>query len=158
MKLPEDKNPYSARSPFDLLGVSPSATAVEIRNAMDERIDEIAGLDDDVRLAKREEIKAAYRAVRNARARAEVEMFFYDSTVGEEDCRRSAEEYKTVSFEFGRILEHAEDILPTSPDVQGARERFTEVTFQRSVQIETEGDLLRIDLKEDALASIVFER
>ena len=159
--LPDDKNPYSGRTPFDTLGVTPSATEEELRDAQNERLDDIDDEhfdDTDKRLALREEVKQAYEMVRTPESRIAVEMFFFDKSVGEEDCRREAQRHQSLSFDFNRVLERVEDIIPTTPNVQGARKQFRATRLEQSVQLATEEPAFAVDPKHEALASITFER
>ena len=161
VKLPEERNPYSGRTPFDVLGVPLTADAREIVLARDEKLDDINNHQppyaDDERLELIKEVKEAYRAVGDARARAEVEMFFYDSTVGEEGCRRQAERHAELAFDFGRILERAEDILPAEPDMQRARDDFRGVPLDSGLRLRTDGTSFERDPRREALDAIRFE-
>jgi DnaJ-class molecular chaperone len=160
MTLPPEKNPYSGRTPFDVLGVSSTATAAEIRDAHEERIEETndAGYEDSVRLAKLRELKEAYTSLSEYKARVGVEIFFYDKTVGSEECQKTAQRLKSFSFDFNRILQRVEDIIPCSPEVQGAEKQFENVSLQQSTRLETEGHGFAIDPRTEALQSVTFER
>lgn len=161
VRLPEEKNPYGGRTPFDVLGVPPTADARQIVVARDERLDDINNhhppYADDERLELIKEVKEAYRAVGDARARAEVEMFFYDSSVGEEGCRRQAERHTDLAFDFSRILERAEDILPAEPDIQRATDDFRDVPLGSGLRLRTEGTSFERDPRREALDAIRFE-
>src|SRR4051794_13715165 len=121
-KLPADENPYSERNPFALLGVSPSATPKEVQAAHQEKLEDIdyAGLEDHVRIAKRQEIVRAYEAIRDARARAAAELFVFDSAVGRRETAAQADKYKSLSFDFGRIPRGAENLFPAAPQLPPA--------------------------------------
>jgi DnaJ-class molecular chaperone len=161
IKLPDDENPYSGQSPFEVLGVPRTASATEIRDAYEGRIEEIddtyAG-NDAVRLRRRAEVKAAYDALRDAKERAAVHLFFFDDTVGRAACREAGEKHKTLDYEFTRILQGAEDVLSTTPDVDDVTQQFREVVLQQSTRMKTEGSPFKSDLQADVRESIAFER
>jgi len=160
VKLPDAKNPYSGRTAFDILGVPPTAGKRELNMARNEKLQELedAGHDDNRRIPLRKEIQDAYDAIRDPKLRVGVEIFFYDKTVGREECLSVAERQKKVTFDFGRILQRAEDIIPTHPEVQQAEKAFQPVTLQRSLRLQTEGHGFVIDPRAEAMDSIVFER
>lgn len=159
--LPEETNPYSGRTPFDALGVSPSASEEELRDARDEKLEEIDDEyfdDTDKRVALSNEVKDAYEMVRSPEARMTIEMFFFDQSVGSEGCRREAEKHRSLSFDFGRVLESVEDILPTAPNVHAAQKQFKPVRLEQSMRMETQAAEFATDPKQEALDSISFER
>jgi len=159
--LPDDKNPYTGRTPFDTLGVSPSASEVELRDARDEKLEEIDDEhfdDNEKRLALSNEVKQAYESVRSPEARMTVEMFFYDPSVGQEGCQQEAQNHQTLSFDFNRVLERVEDIIPDSPSVKAARKHFRPVHLEQSVLLATDVKEFAADPRQEALSSIVFER
>ena len=69
-----------------------------------------------------------------------------------------AEKHKTVVFDFDQVLHRVEDIVPTKPDVEGAKQKFKPVTFEHSVRLKTEGHRFALDPKQEALDAITFER
>jgi len=161
VELPEDKNPYAGRSPFDILGVPPTASAAEIRDACAERKEEInynPNYDDKTRLAKRKEVEEANNMVREAKRRVAIEVFVFDKGVGQNECREAAQTHKTLSFEFDTVLKGTDEIFPSSPDIRGAETLFRDVTFQRSVRLKTEGHQFEADPRAEALASISFDQ
>ena len=160
-QLSPEKNPYSAQNPFNVLGVSPSATAKEIQEAQIEKLEEIndAGYEEQIRIAKQGEIKRAYDAIRDAKSRASVEVFIFDSTVGRKESQAAAEKHKTLRFEFGQILKGADAaVLPSSPEMLDVRKQHGQMVMERSMQLKTAGDRLAIDPKAEALNSIAFDR
>lgn len=158
--LPPTKNPYSGRTPFDILGVTPSATAREMTEARDERLEDIdfGDHDDQERIQLKNEVNQAYDQIRNVRARVSLEIFFFDQAVGQEECRRSAEQHQAVTFDFDRVLKGVEAIMPTAPDVQGAGKQFRDVPLEQSVRLQSAGDEFAPDPTREALKTIAFER
>jgi len=158
VRLPEEENPYSQRTPFDVLGVSPSATARELREAQVEKLEEInyADYDDQTRIAKRDEINQAYSVLRDVRSRMSVVIFRFDRTVGQAESRSAAEKHKTLRFEFGRILQSTDKVFPVSPEL--AKPTYKRVVMKRSVRYRKNVVLTTVDPKTQALASITFDR
>ena len=158
VKLSEEENPYSRRTPFDVLGVSPSATARDLREAQVEKLEEInyADYDDQTRIAKRDEINEAYSVLRDVRSRMSVVIFRFDQTVGKAESRSAAEKHKTLKFEFGRILQGTDKVFPVSPEL--AKPTYKRVALKRSVRYRKDVVPTTVDPKAQALASITFDR
>lgn len=158
VKLSEEQNPYSGRSPFDVLGVSPSATAREVQEAQAEKLEDIdyAGHDDETRIAKRDEINRAYDILRNARSRAIVEMFVFDNSVGREEGKQAAEKHCKVTFEYSEILKGSNEILPSSPELTDIPQEPVEMTH--CLRLKMGSEQMTVDPRTEAISSITFDR
>ena len=160
VKLPEGKDPFAARSPFDVLGVPPSATGRDLNDAHSEKLDELNYEDypDEERIAKREEITRAYDAIRDARGRAGVKLFVFDPTAGQQQTRAEAERNKAVEFDFGRILKGSDAVFPVSPDVPDPRPLYRPAPLDRSARLRVAGDRAAPDPVAEAIDAIRFDQ
>ena len=159
-RLDESKNPYGGRTPFEVLGVGVDAGPEQLRNAMEERLEEIdyEKASTEQKLAKRKEVEDAYDAVRDAKSRLAVEFFIYDGSVGQNECRQAAQQYQSVEFDYARVLRGAEEILPTSPELDESMAQARDFRLVESVRLAEPGERFRPDPKAEALKLITFER
>lgn len=158
--IPADKHPYSTRSPFDVLGVSVTATAVEVRDAHEQKIEEIndARYDDKTRLAALAELKHAYKTVSNPQSRASLELFWLADPSGMEECTALAGRMQDVSFDYGRILEKTDHMFSTLPNPEGADAEVRKSGCERPVDNTVHGDSFALDHRAHALETIAFDR
>ncbi len=158
VRLPEEKNPYSKMSPYDVLGVSPSATARELHAARLDKLEDInyADYDEKTRITRRNEVEQAYTTLRDVRSRVSVVMFMLDQTVGEEGSRQAAQKHKILEFDFSRILEHSDAMFPVAPKFTVPK--YNDIVLASSRHFEVESALMEIDHQDETLSSITFER
>jgi DnaJ-class molecular chaperone len=159
VKLPDDKNPYFGRTPFDILGVSPSATSRELLEARDEKLEEVdyQHADQGERILARQRITQAYDQLSDARSRVGVEMFVFDNTLGRQEAVREAEKHLADPPDVTGVLQNAEDVFPNSPSVGHAARQGREIVLERSIRLELEEHPFPVDPAEEALKSIKFE-
>jgi len=155
----QDKSPYRERTPFDVLGIPRSATARQITDAYEERLDDINAdvRDDAERIARIAELDAANDELGEAKRRAVVELFIFDPTLGREECTRNAKKYEQLSFDFDRILERADDMLPSRPDVSDARGDFRPVSLEQALVADAEPYPFAQTPEEESLAALEWD-
>jgi DnaJ-class molecular chaperone len=159
IKIPDDKNPYSERTPFKILGVTPAATGAQIRDAHEQRIEEIndAAHDEKTRLAKLAELKQAYNTLRDPQSRAAVEAFLLADPEGREECIALARGHQEVSFDYDRLLGQSDAVLATEPNPQGVDVSPRAVELRASAKADIPREAFGIDHRAQALRSITFE-
>ena len=86
-------DPYSQPTPYDVLGVTPDSTAVQIRDTYNKlkRNAQEAGGDVKNRAQRMQEIEAAYNKLRVAGQRARVDFFLLDPRIGLKQCEALAQ-------------------------------------------------------------------
>jgi len=92
-ELPREIDPYRQDTPYDILGVKPTASAVEVRNRQTRLKRDIqeSGLPAGERAKQLKELDEAYSQVRVAASRVQVDFFVVDNEVGIGQCRKIAE-------------------------------------------------------------------
>jgi hypothetical protein len=75
-------------TPYEILGLSPAASAAEIRDRHSALVREIREAGGDA--ARLREVETAYNALRNPLERAKVDFFLVDSQLGQQDCEAIA--------------------------------------------------------------------
>lgn len=161
VKLPAGKNPYSEDSPFSILGVDHTATSEKLRQIYDDLLEDVNYRefpDEASRLEERKKIKDAYEAVKKPADRAKLSMLIFDSTVGKAQCRILAENRQTVTFDYNRILEGTDEIVPGSPDLKDVDRFYREPSLSLSTRVKTEGHDLTSDAEKEMMKFITFER
>ena len=105
-QLPEDVDPYNGESPYDILGVKPSATAKEIKNtyARTKRDIQESGLTPSERAQKLQIIEEAYNQLRVAANRVQVDFFTVDNEIGHRQCRAVAEAFQKPDTDVGDLI------------------------------------------------------
>lgn len=90
-------DPYSQATPYELLGVTPDASAVQIRDTYNQlkRDAQEAGGDIKKRSQRLQEIEAAYNKLRVAGQRAQVDFFLLDPRMGLKQCESLAQSLLT---------------------------------------------------------------
>lgn len=159
IRLPEDKNPYSDATPFEILGVSPSASTREILEVRDEKLEDLDySFEGEQRIIERQKIMAAYDQLSDSRSRVSVEMFFFDSMVGHKEVTDAASEHTKATPDVGAVLECDENLFLTSPAVDHAASQSRKVRLKRSIQLEAKQHPFPIEPTREALESISFEQ
>ena len=89
------RDPYQEPTPYDVLELTPDATAVQIRdkyNAMQRDIQE-AGLNVQERGKRKQTLDEAYNQLRVANQRVKVDFFLLDPRIGMRQCEAVAESF-----------------------------------------------------------------
>lgn len=160
-KLPDEYNPYSDSSPFDVLGVSPSASGRDIVDARDDKLEDIEfdfKDDPEERLNEAKKVKAAYDVISDPRSRFGLEMFRFDPSVGQSDCREAADRRVGTEIDVSGVFEDAEDIFRDDPIVGQPKKQFRKVKFEHSVRLETAKHPFEVNPAGEAMQSIRFDR
>ena len=86
-------DPYAEQSPYDLLGLTPDASAVEIRDRFNELQRDIQenGMSVGERAKRNQELEDAYNQLRVASQRVKVDFWILDSRIGRKQCETIAE-------------------------------------------------------------------
>jgi len=157
-QLPSDRNPYSGTTPFEVLGVSPSATSRDILRARDEKLEDIDyTFQGEQRILERAKLMAAYEQLSDARTRLAVEFFSFDSTVGQKEVHDTSEQLLAAKIDVGGVLQSAEDVLPSTPYVAHAATSGRGVRFRTSLNLETAKTPFPKTTTADVQSVIAFE-
>ena len=156
--LPAEKNPYSGTTPFEVLGVSPSATSRDILRARDEKLEEIDyAFQSEQRIVERTKLMDAYESLSDARTRLAVEFFFFDSTVGQKEVQEASEKLLTTKIDVGGVLQGAKDILPSTPYVGHAKTSGRSIRCRGSLKLNEASVPFSADRAAELQEAITFE-
>ena len=159
-QLETSKNPYASKNPFSVLDAKRNASPRELDDAMEQLLEDLeyASLEDEERQQKRQEIMQAYDELRDARSRMAVEFFFFDATEDQQECKKAAAKYKTIEFDFSRILHGAEDVFPSSPEFGDKQLARRKVNLRESIRLADASEKYRPAPEVEALKTITFDR
>jgi hypothetical protein len=90
-------DPYKETTPYQVLGLSPDATAVQIRdcyNALQRELQE-QGMSVSDRSKRKQELDAAYNQLRVAAERVKVDFRILDPLIGKRQCETIAATFAT---------------------------------------------------------------
>jgi hypothetical protein len=104
--LPEALDRYHAASPYDTLGVSPDATAAEVRdrhNELQRQLQE-ASMSQSERAKETQRLEAAYNQLRVPANRMRIDFFVLDPQLGRKQCEAAARALAKPSTEVQGLL------------------------------------------------------
>ena len=105
-ELADELDPYRCETPYDVLGVTPEASAVEIRNkynALKRDLQE-SGLSARERGQKQERIDSAYDQLRTPAQRVRIDFKFLDRTLGSRQCEAIARTLGKPNTDVGKLI------------------------------------------------------
>jgi hypothetical protein len=160
VRIPEERNPFGRRRPFDVLGVDPAASFADVRGAYEELVAQVdsAGLQESERTARLAELEAAYEVLREPRSRALVEMSRIDDELGLEACREAARAHADTSLDCDAVLEREEGLPPAEPELSLPEGPSRAASLATRMRLKTEGARFVPDLMRDVIESVTFER
>ena len=97
---------YSRPTPYEFLGVPPTATATELRTrfAQLERDIRETGIDGSERARRQEKLKAEYDKVSTGGQRVRVDFFLIDANLGLRQCQAAAESVPKPEAKVGDVV------------------------------------------------------
>jgi hypothetical protein len=103
MQLPER---YARETPYEYLGVAPTATATELRSkfAQLERDIRESGIDGSERARRQERLKSEYDKVSTGGQRVRVDFFLIDANIGARQCQAAAEAVPKPEAKVGDVV------------------------------------------------------
>lgn len=118
-------DPYGKPTPYETLGVTPDATAVQIRDRYNElkREAQEAGGDVKNRAQRLQEIEAAYNKVRVAGHRARVDFFLLDPRIGLKQCEAIAKSLLTPDTKVEGLIQ-PKSVRVSHAAIQGEPKRY----------------------------------
>ena len=104
--IPTECNRYRRATPYEVLGVSPNATAKDIRDHYTRLTREVrdSGLDVAERSKREKQLEEAYAQLRIAANRIKVDFFLLDKSLGMKRCRAIAEKLGKPDTEVAKIV------------------------------------------------------
>jgi curved DNA-binding protein CbpA len=105
-ELADELDPYRCETPYDVLGVPPEASAVEIRNKYNslKRDLQESGLDAREHGQKKERIEAAYNQLRTPAQRVRIDFKFLDRSLGSRQCEAIAKTLEKPNTDVGKLI------------------------------------------------------
>ena len=118
-------DPYAQPTPYETLGVTPDATAVQVRDRYNElkREAQEAGGDLKKRSQRLQEIEAAYNKLRVASQRARVDFFLLDPRIGLKQCEAIAKGLLTPDTKVEGLIQ-PKSIRVAHAAIQGEPKRY----------------------------------
>ncbi|MBF0226812.1 MAG: hypothetical protein HQK76_15275 [Desulfobacterales bacterium] len=160
MRLTDEKNPYSNNNPFSMLGVDTDISSEELVKIRDSKIEEInfdTTIDPTTKIECQNRIKTAYKSIQKPIDRAIMGLFKFDTKFGEEECLKKAEDYLVIKYDFNKILDKADEIIPRTIDIKDPSLEFQNIHFSCSKKLKKYDDTAQKSLAKGDLKFIKFE-
>ena len=118
-------DPYEQQTPYEVLGVTPDASATQIRDTYNQlkRDAQEAGGDVKKRSTRLQEIEAAYNKLRVASQRARVDFFLLDPRIGLKQCEAVANTLLTPDTKVEGLFQ-LKSIRVSHAAIMGEPKRF----------------------------------
>lgn len=122
IKLPESANPYSGKTPYEYLGIPPTANGRAIRDAFSKREEEIlfSNLAESEKNRLRAESQEKRAQLSDLRSRVAIDIFLPDTELGLDDCRKQAAANEQLQFDFATVFKGSEQVQTPEPELPAA--------------------------------------